>query len=157
MSYTQRLAAAWAAIFTAVWWTELREASVRQALQVVVPFLAVISTQGVVRADAVKATLLALAGGEVIVVVRRLAALTVPDDADLSTRLIARSLSAFAGAIAGYILVVPVADIFTLSWSNIIIASVSTTFLALLHGIWDPATTDALADAAPPAPIDREV
>ena len=145
--YLSRVRAAFAAVFTRAWLVEVREASLRQAYQILVPMLLTVAAQGNLTSDALKAALLGLAGGQIVVIVRRLAGLTVPDGSGVGAVLAARALSAFAGAISGYILAVPVAGVLSLEWPAIVISACSTALLALLHGWFDPAATDVLADA----------
>lgn len=147
-AYLARVRDAFAAALTRDWWAEVAEASIRQAQDVAIPFLVVVISTG--RVDIALATglLLQLAGGEIVVVVRRLAALTVPATSDLTTRVIARALAAFAGAIAGYVLVVPVAGVLSLEWPTILVSAIGSTVLALVRGGLDPAVTDVVAGDA---------
>jgi hypothetical protein len=145
VSYLSRVTAALASVFTPTFWTELAEASLRQAFQIVVPLLVAVQAAGATDAAALKAAGLALVGGEVVVVVRRLAALTVPDGADFVTRTFARALSAFAGAVAGFTLAVPVGDVVHLSWATILVSAASSAALALLHAAVDPAASEVHA------------
>lgn len=143
-TYAARVRAAFAAALTRTWWAEVAEASIRQAQHIAIPFLVVASTG---RVDLALATglLLQLAGGQIVVIVRRLAALTVPDTADLTTRIIARALAAFAGALAGYVLTVPVAGVLALEWPTILVSAIGSTVLALVNGGLDPAASDVAA------------
>lgn len=145
MSYIARVQAAFAAVLTRAWWLELAEASWRQALQVAVPLFVVIQQTGTTNTAAVKAALLTLAGSEVVIVVRRLAALTAPDGADLVTRVFARAVAAFAGAVGGFVLAAPVEGVLSLSWPQIVISATGATVLALIHGFLDPAASDVVA------------
>ncbi|WP_088320306.1 hypothetical protein [Kineosporia sp. R_H_3] len=144
-AYLARVRAAFAAALTRDWWAEVAEASIRQAQHIAIPFLLVVISTG--RVDLALATglLLQLAGGEIVVITRRLAALTVPDTSDLVTRVIARGLAAFAGAIAGYVLTVPIAGVLSLEWPTILVSAIGSTVLALVHGGLDPAATDVIA------------
>ena len=147
-TYAARVRAAFTAALTRTWWAEVAEASIRQAQHIAIPFLLVVASTG--RVDLALATglLLQLAGGQIVVIVRRLAALTVPDTADLTTRIIARALAAFAGAIAGYALTVPVAGVLALEWPTILVSAIGSTVLALVNGGLDPAASDVAAGDA---------
>lgn len=147
-AYAARVRDAFAAALTRDWWAEVAEASIRQAQHIAIPFLLVVISTGRVHLALLTGLLLQLAGGEIVVIVRRLAALTVPAGRDLLTRVIARALAAFAGAIAGYALTVPVAGVLSLEWPTILVSAVGSTVLALVHGSLDPAATDVIAGDA---------
>lgn len=144
-TYLSRVAAAFAAVLTRAWWVEVREASIRQLLQIVGPLLVVVSQRGVIDVNLWKVAALTVVGAEIVVIGRRLLALQVPDDAGWEARIIARALSAFAGSVLVFVLNVQASDVlFGVDWPQVILASVSAMVISLLHGRWDPATSDVV-------------
>ncbi len=146
MNYPQRVAAAFRATLTRQWWTEFLEAAWRQCQQYAAPFLLVVITSGAFDVDAFLTVLLALGTAVAVVLVRRLAAITAPEGSGPGVDLVFRVVSAFTGAVAGF-LTVDGADLLNVSWPTILTASAATAVLAVLDGKVDPAASVVRDDA----------
>ena len=146
--YARAVRAAFAATLTRAWWEDVAEAAVAQAWQVLLPFLAVLWTTRSLTGSAAAAVAIQLAGAVAVVVVRRLAALTAPDTASLSTKAAVRAVAAAAGALAGFAANLAAGDLAGIDWQHVLLATAGSLGLALLHRATDPATTDALSEAA---------
>ena len=144
--YVRAVRAALAAVLTREWWEDVAEASVAQAWQVLLPFLGVLWASRDVRGATVAAVALQVAGAVAVVVVRRLAALTAPGDATLTAKTVIRAVSAAAGALAGFAVNLTAGDLAGVHWRAVLLATVGSLRLALIHRTTDPATTDVVAD-----------
>ena len=146
--YVARVRAAFAATLTRQWWDDVAEASVAQAWQVAAPFVALVWATHSLTGSAARAVAVQVVAAVAVVVLRRLAGLTVPDTAPLDVKTAARVVSALAGALAGFAVNIAAGGVVGVDWPQVLLAAVASAGLALLHRAADPATTDALAEVA---------
>ncbi len=147
MSYLSNVADAFRATLTRQWWSELAEASVRQALHVTLPVLVAIQVSGQINGNALKAALVAVLGGEVVVVGRRLLALQAPAGSGPATEYAFRAVSTFAGSVLGSVLAVDAFNVLDAPWGSILTTGVGAVGVALLHGSADGPASMARADS----------
>lgn len=137
MSYLSSVADALRAVATREWWNELGEASARQALHVALPVLLAIQVSGVVNGDALKTALVAILGGEIVVIGRRLLALQAPAGSGLVVDYTFRAVSTFAGSVLGSVLAVDAFNVLNAPWGSILTTAAGAVAVALLHGATD--------------------
>lgn len=137
MSYLSSVADALRAVLTRQWWSELGEASTRQALHVALPVILAIQVSGQVNGDALKTALVAILGGEIVVIGRRLLALHAPAGSGLVADYTFRAVSTFAGSVLGSVLAVDAFNVLNAPWGSILTTAAGAVAVALLHGATD--------------------
>ena len=111
---------------TAAWWREVAQAGFRQALQVLLPFLVLVSANGRISRDDALAAAVAVAVAFVLVVLRRIAGATPGNDASPAASLLG-------------VLSADGLDLLHVDFGAALITAASSAVIAVAHGILDPA------------------
>lgn len=123
------------------WWREVAEASWRQALQIVLPFVVLVGSTGRLDAQAAAATGVLAGVGVAVVVLRRVAGVTAPDGAAPAVTMAYRAVSAAAAVVLG-VLSAEQLDLMSVDWAQVATTAAAAAVTAVLHGILDaPAST----------------
>lgn len=125
---------------TTAWWLEVAQAGFRQALQVLLPFLVLVSANGRISRDDALAAAVAVAVAFVLVVLRRVAGATPGPDASPAADLFYRALSAFAGSLLG-VASADGLDLLHVDFGAVLVTAASSAAVAVVHGLIDPART----------------
>lgn len=118
---------------TSEFWEEALEASLRQAFQVLLPFLAVVGATGQLDGDGAVASGIAAGVAAAVVILRRLAGLT-------QGGLVGRAVSAAAASLLA-VVAAESFDVLTVDWRATAIAAVTSALTAVIHGFLDPPAT----------------
>lgn len=128
-------------LVTLAFWREVAEAGLRQAFQVLLPFVVLVAASGSVDATALKAYGVAAVVAFLVVVLRRLVGAVPPDDSTVGVRVFYRAFSAFVGSLAGF-LSASGFDLLSADYGAIFTAAAGAALTAVLHGYLDPAASD---------------
>jgi hypothetical protein len=129
---------------TRSWWAEVAEAAVRQNLQILAPFLALVAASGTFTSDAALATALAFVVAVASVILFRVARVAPPPGAHLAVQVAYRAISAFAASVAAAF----AADGFDLLDAHpghVLEAAAASALLALVHWKADPPASRVIA------------
>lgn len=129
---------------TRSWWAQVAESAVRQNLQILAPFLALVAGSGAFDSTAALATLVAFVVACVSVVLFRVARVTPPDGSPVWLQAGYRAISAFAAS-CGAAFTASGFDLLNTSPGPVLTAAFAAAGLALIHWKADPPASKVLA------------
>lgn len=119
------------------WWAGVVEGAFRQNLQILLPFLVLVGSDGRLDGGSALATLTAFGVATLSVIVFRVARVAPGPDADLIVQYGYRAVSAFAASI-GAALTAEGFDLLHADARGILLAGVASGAAALVHAFADP-------------------
>lgn len=128
------------------WWATLLEGAVRQNLQILLPFLALVGAGGQLDGDAAVATLVAFVVATLSVVLLRVARVAPGPNADPVVQYGYRAVSAIAASL-GAALTAEGFDLLQADARAITVAALASGLTALVHGFADPPASVVRAES----------
>lgn len=128
------------------WWKTLVEGALRQNLQILLPFLALVGAGGQLDGRAVVATLVAFVVATVSVILLRVAHVAPPPDSDPVIQYGYRAVSAVAASLAAT-LTAEGFDLLQADARAIAVAALASGLTALIHGLADPPASVVRAES----------
>jgi peptidoglycan/LPS O-acetylase OafA/YrhL len=120
-------------------WRDVLDRAVRQAFQVLVPFLTIAATAGRIDGVQLRTVATVAATAAVVVILRALSGIRVSTDAPVYLQVLDRAVAAAAGAAAGLV-TADGFDLLTADWSAIVLSAALTALTAIANGYLSPAT-----------------
>jgi len=122
---------------TTSWWAQVVEGAVRQNLQILLPFLALVGASGRLDGKAALAVVVAFVVATATVVLLRVAQVAPGPDVAWPVQFAYRAVSAVAASI-GAALAAEGFDLLTADIGAILVAALASGVTAVVHGIADP-------------------
>jgi hypothetical protein len=135
-------------LFRLIWWRDVLARAVRNALQVVLPVLALASTTGTIAGVDWRATLDLVASAAVVSLVKAMLGMTADDTAPVACRALERAVPAAAAVLLGFV-TAPAWSMFCADWAGIGVATLSAALAAVVHMVIDPPAAHARYGLAP--------